>query len=393
MIILLELSLVFIAVVSAVYGSYFFLVLRTGKKKEYVEKLRMIVENSIDPEELPNVTILIPAYNEEETIYAKIKNISELNYPLDKIQVFVPDDNSKDKTREIAKSAFKDFGLDGTILRNAKRKGVNVSYNRAVAEAKSEYILTTDADAIIPPESLLKAVKVLMSLKDIGGVAARMVPVHNKTTAATRTAVAYANSYNSMLVAESAISSTFPGSTSCMLMRKSAFSQISTSYGSSDGNISLSFIKKGFRFILAPCIAYYEPISQRLLELRRQKVRRATRLIQSALLNLDVLFARKSREFGRIIFPLRLLMMMLCPILALSSIFLFLAFTYFMSPVLFGILLLCTALILVLGVKTDIKILNLIVSFLIHQAYLCMGFILSFRKMNVWERIERKVAD
>lgn len=389
MIILLELSLVFIGVVSVVYVSYFILVLRTEKKKGYVEGLRMIVENSIDPEELPNVTILIPAYNEEETIYAKIKNISELNYPLDKIQVFVPDDNSTDKTREIAKSAFKDFGLDGTILRNETRKGVNVSYNRAIVEAKSQYILTTDADAIIPPDSLLKAVKVLLNLEDVGGVAARMVPVHNTTTAATRTAVAYANSYNSMLIAESAIASTFPGSTSCMLMRKSAYSRIPTAYGSSDGNISLSIIKKGFRFILAPCITYYEPVSQRLLELRRQKIRRATRLIQSTLLNSDMFLTRKHKEFGRMIFPLRLLMMTLSPVLTLSSIFLFLAFAYFASPILLGVLLLLAALILTLGIRSDIRILNLIVSFLIHQAYLCIGFVLSFRKMNVWERIER----
>mgnify|MGYP001120650812 CR=1 FL=1 len=389
MIILLKLSLVFIGVVSAVYVSYFILVLRTGKKKKYVKKLRMIVESLINSEELPNVTILIPTYNEEETIYAKIKNISEFNYPRDKIQVFVLDDDSKDKTREIVKSAFNDFGVKGRILRNEIRKGVNTSYNRAVAQANSEYILTTDADAIIPPDSLLKAVKVLMNLKDVGGVAAKMIPVHDKTTTATRTAVAYANSYNLMLVSESAISSTFPGSTSCMLMRKSVFSPISTSYGSSDGNISLSFIKKGFRFILAPCIAYYEPISQRLSEQRRQKIRRATRLIQSTLLNLNILFTRKYKEFGRIIFPLRLLMMTLCPILALSSIFLFFAFTYFTSLLLFSILSLCIALILMLGIKTHIKILNLIVSFLIHQVYLFIGFLLSFRKMSVWERIER----
>lgn len=392
MTILLELLLAFIGVISAVYVLYFILVLRTKKKKEYVEKLNMIVESSINPEELPNVTILVPAYNEEETIYAKIKNISEFNYSLDKIQVFVLDDNSSDKTREIAKSAFKNFDLKGKILRNENRKGVNASYNRAVAQADSQYILTTDADAIIPPDSLLKAVKVLMNLKDVGGVAAKMIPVHNETTATTRMAIAYANSYSSMLAAESAIFSTFPGSTSCMLMRKSAFSPISTSYGSSDGNISLSIIKKGFKFLLAPCIVYYEPISQRFLEQRRQKIRRATRLIQSTLLNLDILFTRKYKEFGRIIFPLRLLMATLCPILTLSSILLFFAFAYFTSTFLFGILLTCATVFLILGTKTDIETLNLVVSFLVHQVYLCIGFLLSFRKMSVWERIERKIS-
>ncbi len=390
MVILLELVVIFIAIISIIYISYFILVLRTRKKKKYIEKLNMIVESSINVEELPNVTILIPTYNEEETIYAKIRNTSEFNYPRDKIEVFVLDDNSMDKTWEIAETAFEDFGLNGRVIRNETRKGVNTSYNRAVAQANSGYILTTDADAIIPPDSLVKAVKVLMNSKDIGGVAATMIPVHNRTTGTTRMAIAYANSYNSMLVAESAIFSTFPGSTSCMLMRKSAFSPISTSYGSSDGNISLSIIQNGFKFILAPCIVYYEPISQRLLEQRRQKIRRATRLIQSTLLNLDILFTRKYKEFGRIIFPLRLLMTTLCPILTLSSIFLFFAFAYFASTFLFIILLACATLFLMLGTKTDIKILNLIASFLIHQVYLCAGFFLSFRKMNVWERIERK---
>ena len=392
MTILLELSLVFIGVLSTVYVSYFILVLKTRKKKEYVEKLNLIVESPINPEELPNVTILIPAYNEEETIYAKIKNISEFNYPLNKIQVFVLDDNSTDKTREIAKSAFKDFGRKGRILRNETRKGVNSSYNRAVAQANSEYILTTDADAIIPPDSLVKAVKVLMNSKDVGGVAAKMIPIHNKTTATTRIATAYAHSYDSMLAAESAICSTFPGSTSCMLMRKSAFSPISTSYGSSDGNISLSIIKKGIKFISAPCITYYEPLSQRLHEQRRQKIRRAARLIQSTLLNLDILFTRKYKEFGRIIFPLRLLMMTLCPILTLASIFLFFVFAYFTSTFLFCILLAGTALFLILGTKTDIRILNLVSSFFIHQIYLFMGFLLSFRKISVWKRIEREAS-
>lgn len=390
MVILLELVVIFIAIISIIYISYFILVLRTRKKKKYIEKLNMIVESSINVEELPNVTILIPTYNEEETIYAKIRNTSEFNYPRDKIEVFVLDDNSMDKTWEIAETAFEDFGLNGRVIRNETRKGVNTSYNRAVAQANSGYILTTDADAIIPPDSLVKAVKVLMNSKDIGGVAATMIPVHNRTTGTTRMAIAYANSYNSMLVAESAIFSTFPGSTSCMLMRKSAFSPISTSYGSSDGNISLSIIQNGFKFILAPCIVFYEPISQRLLEQRRQKIRRATRLIQSTLLNLDILFTRKYKEFGRIIFPLRLLMTTLCPILTLFSIFLFFAFAYFASTFLFIILLACATLFLMLGTKTDIKILNLIASFLIHQVYLCAGFFLSFRKMNVWERIERK---
>jgi biofilm PGA synthesis N-glycosyltransferase PgaC len=390
MIILLELSFVFIGVVFAVYFSYFILVLRTRKKEEYIKKLARITENQFGPEELPNVTILIPAYNEEETVYDKIRNINEFNYLQNKIKIFVLDDNSEDKTREIAEKAFGDFGLNGKIIQNETRKGVNASYNQAIPQVNSEYVLTTDADSRIPPDTLLRAVKVLIELKDVGGVAAKMIPSRNKATPATRTAIAYANSYNSMLIAESAIYSTFPGSTSCMLMRKSAFSPIQTSYGSSDGNISLGIIKNGFRFIFSPQIEYFEPITENLMEQRRQKIRRATRLIQSTVLNRKIIFNKQYGVFGNTIFPLRFLMMAVCPLLFFLSAIFYLIFAYLVYIPVFLTLVLVVGVVLVLGTKTNKKILNWITSFVIHQIYLLVGLILSPRKMNIWKKIERR---
>jgi cellulose synthase/poly-beta-1,6-N-acetylglucosamine synthase-like glycosyltransferase len=373
-----------------VYALYFFMVLRTGKKAEFSERLSKIIDASVAPEDLPKVIVLVPAYNEEQTIYAKMKNISEFDYPHDLIEVLVLDDCSTDRTGELLKKALRDFQLDGRILRNETRMGVNTSYNRALKQIDSEYILTTDADAVIPPESLLEATKIMLSLGDVGGVAARMVPVSNKNTTTTRTAVAYANSYNSMLNAESALFSTFPGSTSCMLMRRIAFSPISTSYGSSDGNISLGIIRAGYRFILASQIEYFEPISDNLMEQRRQKIRRATRLIQSTLLNREIMFNKQYGVFGKIIFPLRFLMMTVCPLLLLLSVVSYLVVACLVSTIVFVVVALLAGLVLILGAKTDIKILNLIASFLIHQVYLVAGLFLSRRKMAVWKKIERR---
>jgi biofilm PGA synthesis N-glycosyltransferase PgaC len=389
MILLLQLLLLFLGVDLIIYFLYFVLVLRTKKKEDYLRGLAAIVESPTDREKLPNVTVLIPAYNEEETLYNKLKNVSEFDYPPDKIEVFVLDDCSTDKTPEIAESGLREFHLKGRVIRNEHRSGVNVSYNKAIAQVTSEYILTTDADARIPRDSLLKAVKVLSNLEDVGAVAAKMIPVYDKSSSATRAAEAYANSYYTMLVAESSIFSTFPGSTSCLLMRKSAFSPISTSFGSSDGNISLTIVKNGFKFILAPSIVYYEPISTSILEQRRQKIRRATRLIQSTLLNLNMLLKKKYEEFGRVIFPLRLLMMTVCPILTLVSIFMLFVLTYFVSIFALVTLVLLALLILSVGASTSVKICNLIVSFLLHQTYLSIGFLSSFRKVKVWKKIER----
>ena len=389
----LAVAVAFIGFSAAVYSLYLIKVLRTKRTTAYIKHLEEIISQRVDNETLPSVTVLIPAYNEEEAIYSKLKNVSEFNYPRNNLRVFLLDDSSTDKTREIASKAFADFALDGVIIRNAHRTGVNFSYNNALSQTTSEYVLTTDVDAIIPTGSLLGMVKILENMQDVGAVAAKMLPFHNEQTASTRAADAYADSYNEMLLAESSLSSTFPGSTSCMLMRTSAFSSIPESQGSSDGNISLRIIKNGFRFLSAPNIAYYEPVTPKIFEQRRQKNRRATRLIQSMLINSDMWRNEKYGSFGRTIFPLRFAMMVMCPILLLSSVFLLFAFTAIISPLLFAITVLISILVIFLGATTSIKPINFITSFILHQVYLCAGLFQSRKKMTVWKKIERINVD
>lgn len=391
MMVLLKLSFIMIAVVTGIYIYYYFAVIKTKKKNEYVENLKEIMQRVISKADaFPKVAILIPTYNEEAIIYEKIRNVSEFDYPHYKFEVFVLDDCSTDQTVKIAHEALQTFGLKGRIVKNETRKGVNALYNEAISQVDSDLILMTDADVIAPRDSLKKGVKILQELEAVGGIGFRIVQVGKEPSASMRTAEVYSGLLMSMLIAESSIHSTFPGSTSFMLIRKSAFSPISTSYGSSDGNISLSIIRRGFRFILAPNIEYYEPSPRMLREQMRQKIRRAARLIQSVLLNCGLLFNRRYKEFGMIIFPLRFMMMTICPIFLMLSIVLIFIFTYFVSILWFAILFACAIALLLLGAKSDIKIFNWIVSFLLHQIYLSVGLLISYRKMNIWKGIERK---
>jgi poly-beta-1,6-N-acetyl-D-glucosamine synthase len=388
--ILLILFSLFLGILLVLYSSYYLLVLRTKNKDDYIKKIKAIVDEPLKLKDLPNVTILIPAYNEEETLHNKMKNIAEFDYPPEKIEVLVLDDCSTDGTRAISESGFKEFRLNGKVLSNSVRSGVNVSYNSVMPRVNSDYILTTDADARIPSDTLLKAMKIMTSLKGIGAVAAKMVPLYEKQTFATRATESYATSYDSMLIAESSMFSTFPGSTCCLLMWKKAFSPISTSYGSSDGNISLGIIKNGYKYLLAPSITYLEPVSENVREQRRQKIRRATRLIQSSLLNINSFRDKKYESFGKVIFPLRLLMMTLGPILTFASIILFFVILFFASPYLFIVFAGLAAFLWYLGAKTNIRKMNFITSFLLHQMYLFLGFLSSYKKVKLWRKIERK---
>jgi cellulose synthase/poly-beta-1,6-N-acetylglucosamine synthase-like glycosyltransferase len=368
------------------------MVLRTDMKGAYVDSLGKILSRPMQSQELPCVSILIPAHNEEAVIYGKLQNISESEYPMSKIEVIVIDDCSTDRTAELAQRALEDFKLHGNILRNTQRKGVNASYNWGVSKAQHDYVLTTDADVLMHKDAVRRAAQILMELDEVGGVTARMAPIFAKDTRATRIEESYRSMFDSMMVAESAIFSTFPGYTCFLLFRKSLYSEMPADYGSSDGNISLSIVKKGFRYIMPENLFFYEPVAQGISEQRRQKIRRASRLIQSTLMNRDMLLNRKYKKFGQFIFPLRFLMLTVCPVLIFIAPVAAIVWMCYVSVVALSFMLLFCGVSLLLGLRRQIRLFVLPTSLMIHQVYLLLGLICSSRRKSLWKRIERGPA-
>src|SRR6266849_92839 len=89
-------------------------------------------EPSGQPAELPPVTMIIPAHNEERWIERKIENTLALDYPRDRMQIFVASDGSTDATVEIAKQ-FASQGVE--VIHYPKREGKRPTLSRAVREA------------------------------------------------------------------------------------------------------------------------------------------------------------------------------------------------------------------------------------------------------------------
>ncbi|MDX2213849.1 MAG: glycosyltransferase family 2 protein [Oculatellaceae cyanobacterium bins.114] len=89
----------------------------------------------------PEVTVIIPAYNTAVYIAKAIQ--SALNQTLHNIEVIVVDDASTDNTLEVVKT-FSDERLK--ILKNPCNAGVSVTRNRALREAKGQWIALLDSD-------------------------------------------------------------------------------------------------------------------------------------------------------------------------------------------------------------------------------------------------------
>jgi cellulose synthase/poly-beta-1,6-N-acetylglucosamine synthase-like glycosyltransferase len=101
--------------------------------------------------ELPRVTVLIPAHNEERWIARKIENTLALEYPSDRLQVLVASDGCTDNTVDIARQ-YAERGVE--VNHRAERSGKTPTLNRVVSEARGDIILLTDCGALLPPETV-----------------------------------------------------------------------------------------------------------------------------------------------------------------------------------------------------------------------------------------------
>ena len=98
---------------------------------------------------LPFVSIVIPAYNEEAKIDDCINSLLNLDYPKDLFEIIIVNNGSTDKTEEIVirYKSIRYFYLPKANVFEARNKGFSV--------ANGELIASTDADIIVEPDWLI----------------------------------------------------------------------------------------------------------------------------------------------------------------------------------------------------------------------------------------------
>jgi len=120
---------------------------------------QMTVNTLTDDENLPSVTVLVPARNEAENISKVVDDLSRQDYPRNKILFMIIDDFSEDGTAEMARNAvlmderFRILELSGQTdyiartLLSAKKRAIDFG----VRNATTDFVLFTDADCRLGP--------------------------------------------------------------------------------------------------------------------------------------------------------------------------------------------------------------------------------------------------
>ena len=104
----------------------------------------------------PTVSILIPAHNEELVIGNTLEAISSLRYPTERLEVIVINDNSSDRTGEIAADYARKYNFIRVIETKSPfaGKGKSTALNQGLIHSTGEVICVYDADNTPEPEAI-----------------------------------------------------------------------------------------------------------------------------------------------------------------------------------------------------------------------------------------------
>ncbi len=125
---------------------------------------------------LPRIAVLVPAWNEAAVIGATINRFMSLEYPADRLRVYVVDDASTDATPQVVQEWVAKY--PGAVFHLRRDKGgegkahtLNHGLDIVLADDWAEAVLITDADVIYRPDALRKLARHLAD-PEVGAVTA-----------------------------------------------------------------------------------------------------------------------------------------------------------------------------------------------------------------------------
>ncbi len=220
----------------------------------------------VDKNYQPTVGVVVPVYNEEKVIKKKIDNILAIDYPLDKLSIWIGSDQSSDRTNEIIRS-YSDKRVHLWIA--PKRGGKTEILNNLVPKVESDIVLLTDANTMHQSDCLKKMVRHFAD-SHIGAVIGRVKHVTQKSSEFAETV------YRSFEVWQKNLESKLHSSISAFggfyTIRKKYFKKIPfNSYSNDDVLIPMNIIRQGKRvFFVSDAISEEDITGNLEIEFKRR---------------------------------------------------------------------------------------------------------------------------
>ena len=163
---MLTLKVIFWVCVAVVFYTY----LGYGMLLWLIISIKRLVSGKQSPtpmptdDELPTMTLMICAYNEQDVVKEKMQNTRALDYPKDKFRVMWVTDGSNDRTNELLKEY-----PEVDIVFSPERRGKTAALKHGLRELKTQYVAFTDANTMINSGAMKEIARLFMD-KTVGCV-------------------------------------------------------------------------------------------------------------------------------------------------------------------------------------------------------------------------------
>lgn len=223
---------------------------------------------SSDPGFEPEVSFVVPCYNEIDFIDQKIKNCLELEYPKDKLKIIFITDGSNDGTNLKA-----DSYPEVTVLHEDKRAGKSAAENRVMKFVDTPVVVFSDANTILPPKALREIVKHYAD-PEVGAVSGEKRILSKDKDTATGSGEGLYWKYESFLKKlDSELFSIVGAAGELFSFRRELFTELEEDTILDDFIESLRIAEKGYRVIYEPEAYAMETASESVKEELKRKIR------------------------------------------------------------------------------------------------------------------------
>lgn len=190
---------------------------------------------------LPTVSLIVPAYDEEAVIGAKIADALALDYPRERLQIVVASDGSTDTTAERARAAGADLVLE------LPPGGKVAALNAGAEHATGEILAFSDANSSWAPDALRRLVAPFAD-PEVGYVCGQ---VRFLDPGGDNLEGAYWRYEMRVREMESALGGVTAGNGAIYAVRRDAYIPLAPS-GSHDLSFPFAFARRGLRSLYAP---------------------------------------------------------------------------------------------------------------------------------------------
>ncbi|PWH11785.1 MAG: glycosyltransferase family 2 protein [Anaerolineae bacterium] len=223
--------------------------------------------------ELPSVTLLIAAYNEEKVIASKLENSLALDYPRQKLQILVAADGSSDRTPDIVRQ-FEAQGVELNYI--PERNGKMAAIVRAMPRARGSIVVISDANNMYNEQAIRELVKPYGDPKVGATTGAKLILEDERQLSF---AEGFYWKYESWIKENETRLSTCTSAVGEMLsIRKELFQPPTRKIVNDDRYTVFNLIRRGYRVYYTPAARSYETVSKTA----KDEIVRRTRMVAGA---------------------------------------------------------------------------------------------------------------